>query len=49
MKKISDLPEEVKAEHGMTVKEDGEFYMSIKDLTDQCDRVAICRLPEDLV
>ena len=47
--KISDLPEEVKAEHGMTVKEDGEFYMSIKDLTDQCDGVAICRLPEDLV
>ena len=41
---MRELPEEVKAEHGIVDEDDGEFYMSITDLVKNCDAISICHL-----
>ena len=47
--KIQSLPDDIKEEHGIIDEDDGEFYMSMKDVLKQFDSISICHLLKDYV
>ena len=46
---IESLPQDVKDEHNMTDKQDGEFYMSAEDFSTEAESVTICHVMQDHV
>ena len=45
--KMQSLPDNIKEEYGIVDEDDGEFYMSMKDVLKQFDSISICHVLND--